>query len=103
MKHELTVNKKKSTESFKTTDHFGGELKYFSDCIIEDRHPEADGEEGMLDIRIIAAVERALETGQPQTLAPYHRKRRPIPEQVEELSKVKEPELVGAHKPSDGQ
>lgn len=103
MEHELTINKKKSTESFKTTDHFGGELKYFSDCIIEDRHPEADGEEGMLDIRIIAAIERALQTGQPQALAPYHRKRRPVPEQVEELSKVKEPELVGAHKPSEGQ
>ena len=103
MKHELTVNKKKSSESFKTTDHFGGELKYFSDCILEDRRPEADGEEGMLDIRVIAAIEQALETGQPQTLPPYQRKRRPMPEQVEELSAVKEPELVGAHKPSDGQ
>ena len=103
MKHTLTLQKKESTESFKTTDHFGGELKYFSDCVLEGRRPEADGEEGMLDIRVIAAIERALATGQPQTLAPYYRKRRPEPEQVEELSKVKEPELVGAHKPSEGQ
>ena len=103
IEHELTVEKKKSTDSFKTTDHFGGELKYFSDCILNDRNPEADGEEGMLDVRILAAVERALESGQPQTLAPYHRKRRPDPAQVETLGKVKEPELVGAHKPSEGQ
>lgn len=103
IEHELTVNKKKSSESFKTTDQFGGELKYFSDCIREDRNPEASGEEGMLDVRILAAVERSLETGKPQTLAPYHRTRRPDSEQVEKLDSVKEPELVGAHKPSDGQ
>ena len=103
LSHELTVQKKTSSESFKATDQFGGELKYFSDCILEDRRPEADGEEGMLDVRVIAAVERALETGQPQTLPPYHRSRRPVSDQVEKLSKVKEPELVGAHKPSDGQ
>ena len=103
IKHELTIQKKKSTESFKTTDHFGGELKYFSDCIIENRQPEADGEEGMLDVRVLVAIEKALSTGQVQALAPYHRSRRPEAGQVEELSKVKEPELVGAHKPSDGQ
>ncbi len=102
MEHELTVDKKKSSESFKTTDHFGGELKYFSNCIIEDRRPEADGEEGLLDIRVLVAIEKALETGQPQALTPYHRKRRPDPNQVETLSKVKEPELVGAYKPTEG-
>ena len=103
MKHEHTINKKKSSESFQTTDHFGGELKYFSDCILEDQQPEADGEEGMLDVRILAAIERSLETGTPQPLPSYYRKRRPDPDQVEKLGKVKEPELVGAHKPSDGQ
>ena len=103
MKHEVTVDKKKSSESFKTTDHFGGELKYFSDCIREDRQPEPDGEEGMLDVRVLEAIQKALETGEVQTLAPYKRTRRPNPNQVEELSKVKEPELVAAHKPSDGQ
>lgn len=102
IKHELTVEEKKSSESFKTTDHFGGELKYFSECILEDRRPEADGEEGMLDVRVLAAIERALATGEVQRLDPYHRSRRPQPEQVEALSKVKEPELVGAHKPSEG-
>ncbi|GAC1359860.1 MAG: hypothetical protein NVSMB3_07600 [Acidobacteriaceae bacterium] len=103
IEHELTVDKKKSSESFKTTDHFGGELKYFSECILEDRRPEADGEEGLLDVRVLAAIERALATGEVQRLEPYHRSRRPQPEQVETLSKVKEPELVGAHKPSEGQ
>ena len=104
MKHELTVEKKKkSSESFPVTDHFGGELKYFSDCVREDQNPEADGEEGMLDVRVLAAIEQSLKTGQPQKLDPYHRSRRPDPEQVEKLRAVKEPELVRAHKPSEGQ
>lgn len=101
-KHTVTVGESKSEESFDPTDQFGGELKYFSNCILTNRHPEANGEEGLLDIRIIAAVERALESGQPQKLEPYVRKLRPTAGQVQELHKVDEPELVGAHRPSEG-
>lgn len=102
MKHVVTVGEDTSEESFKATDQFGGELKYFSDCVQRNKHPEADGEEGMLDVRIIAAVERALETGQPQKLEPYVRKLRPKPGQVQDLRAVDEPELVGVHQPSKG-
>lgn len=102
MKHLTTIGKSKSEESFPKTDHFGGELKYFSDCILGDKHPEADGEEGMLDIRVIAAVERALQTGQPQTLEPYVRKRRPGQDQVMKLKATKEPKLIDVHEPQEG-
>ena len=102
MKHVTTINKEKHEESFPRTDHFGGELKYFSDCILHDEHPEADGEEGMLDIRVIAAVERALSTGQPQRLEPYTRKRRPTEEQAMTLKATKTPQLIDVHKPQDG-
>jgi predicted dehydrogenase len=102
IEHVETVGKKKETKSFKKTDQFGGELKYFSDCILEDRNPEADGEEGLLDVRVIAAIEQSLITGLPQQLSPYRRSKRPTPEQVEELSALPETELVGAHKPSEG-
>lgn len=103
-KHIMTIgeSKKASEESFKPTDQFGGELKYFSDCILRNRHPEADGEEGLLDVRILAALERALQTGESQSLEPYARKRRPTSRQVQELGIVGEPELVGVHQPSEG-
>ena len=103
MEHVLTIEKAKHEESFKKTDHFGGELKYFSECILKDQNPEPDGEEGMLDVRVIAAIEQALLTHQVQKLAPYHRSRRPDPAQVQTLPAVTEPELVAAHKPSEGQ
>ncbi|HEY4357147.1 MAG TPA: Gfo/Idh/MocA family oxidoreductase [Acidobacteriaceae bacterium] len=102
MEHITTIGTHKTEESFPKTDHFGGELKYFSDCILNNRRPKADGEEGLLDIRVIAAVERALETGEPQTLEPYVRRRRPTVDQVEKLSATKEPQLIDAHKPSEG-
>jgi predicted dehydrogenase len=100
--HTKTIQQKKHSQTFKKTDQFGGELKYFSECILTGRTPEADGEEGLLDVRVIAAIEQALQTGQPQILEPYHRGKRPIASQVEALSPHNEPELVGAHKPSDG-
>lgn len=102
IEYVTTIEKKKHHESFPKTDHFGGELKYFSDCILTDRQPEADGEEGMLDVRVFEAVERSLKTGEAQRLAPYHRSMRPVPSQVEELYAVKGPELVHASKPSQG-
>ena len=100
--HERTVEKKKTSETFKKTDHFGGELKYFSECILNHRNPEPDGQEGMLDVRVLAAIEQALKTGTAQKLEPIHRSRRPDPGQVQELAAVKEGELVGAHKPNEG-
>lgn len=102
MKHITTINKKESEESFPKTDHFGGELKYFSECILNNQQPEADGEEGMLDIRVIAAVERALQTGQPQTLEPYSRQRRPVGDQVMALKATKEPQMIDVHTPQTG-
>ncbi len=102
MEHTLTVGESKKKESFKTTDHFGGELKYFSNCILNDQQPEPDGEEGMLDVRVIEAIEQALLTGKAQQLEPVHRKKRPQTAQVETLRVTSEPELIGVHQPSKG-
>lgn len=103
IEHVVTIGTKKTSETFAATDHFGGELKYFSNCILENKHPEADGEEGLLDVRVLEAAEESLETGKAVALKPYDRKRRPNPAQVEKLSPHGEVELIGAHQPSKGQ
>ena len=41
----------------------------FFDCIATGTPPEADGEEGLADMRALIAIERALLTGQPQPIA----------------------------------
>jgi predicted dehydrogenase len=103
MTHIVTIGEKTSEESFRKTDQFGGELKYFSDCVINGTDPEPDGEEGLLDVRVLVAAEQSLKTGMPVKLQPYVRTRRAASDQVQHLSPVKTPELIGAHKPSEGQ
>lgn len=98
--HVRTTGKKRYSERFPKTDQFGGELKYFSECILEDREPEPNGQEGLLDVRVIEAIERSLYTRQVQTLEPYQRSRRVTSDQLQELRPVEEPELVGAKNPS---
>jgi predicted dehydrogenase len=77
--------------SFDPVEQFGNETQYFSDCILNDREPEADGEEGLLDMRVLAAVERSLETGETVTLEPRSRSRHVEPNQALKLKPAKEP------------
>ena len=88
--------------SFPAVDQFGGETQYFSDCILKDKPPEPDGEEGRLDVRVVAAIERALTTGRPVELDPVERHRRPEPAQRRELSVPHKPALVHAAEPQEG-
>jgi predicted dehydrogenase len=77
--------------SFDPVEQFGNETQYFSDCILNDRHPEADGEEGLCDVRVLAAVERSLETGETVTLEPMQRSRHVEAGQALKLKPVKGP------------
>ena len=102
LKHELTVGDSKTKSEFPATDQFGGETQYFSDCILNGLDPEPDGEEGLMDVRVILAIEQALLTGRPQSLAPYRRMRAPLPNQMRDLPAIKPPPLVHAAEPSQG-
>jgi glucose-fructose oxidoreductase len=77
--------------SFSPVEQFGNETQYFSDCILNDLHPEADGEEGLLDMRVLAAIERSLGTGETVNLEPASRARHVQPDQALKLKPAKEP------------
>ncbi len=98
--HVLSIDGSTTEAAFRAVDQFAGETAYFSDCILEDRDPEPDGEEGLLDIRVIAAVERALQTGRAQELPPAYRSKRPLPDQRTDFPPSNPPALVGAAPPS---
>jgi len=97
-----SVNGKEDEEKGKRTDQFGGETKYFSDCILEGRSPEPDGDEGLRDVRVIAAIEESLRTGAVVKLAAMPPRRGPAKLQEMSLSAVKEPEMVNAFAPEKG-
>lgn len=87
----LVEGDKRTNVKFQDTDQFGGELKYFSDCILKNAEVEADGEEGWCDVRILEAVVKALETKSPQKLAPYTRSKWVTMAQEEKLRPVNPP------------
>ena len=103
LEQTVAIKDKKSTESFKNTDHFGGELKYFSDCVLNGIDPEPDGEEGFADVRVLEGVLEALKTGGAVKLVPFTRtKRIDVEAQKQMLGAVSTPELVDAKNPGKG-
>jgi hypothetical protein len=51
-------------------DHFSGQIAYFSDCILSRAPPEADGEEGLADMRALLAIDEAARSGSTIRLDP---------------------------------
>ncbi|MCO6384145.1 Gfo/Idh/MocA family protein [Oceanicola sp. 502str15] len=72
-------------ETFMHTDHFAGQTAYFSNCIIGGTPPEADGGEGLADMRALLAIEKAAETGQPQKVNTPPRPTHPTRKMVHEF------------------
>jgi len=91
--YSTKIGSKTDSKTFPEVDQFGGETEYFSDCILKNIEPEPNGEEGYLDIRVVCAIKRALETGKTQKLEPRKRLRQPIAkEQARKLSLAKRPD-----------
>jgi predicted dehydrogenase len=99
----ITLGEKQESHSFKNTDHFGGELKYFSECILNDESPEPDEEEGLADVRVLEAIISALQSGDAVQLSSFQRSRRiDTDRQKMTLDAVSTPELVHASNPGKG-
>jgi predicted dehydrogenase len=99
LEHTVTIDGKTEHTSYKNTDQFGGEMKYFSDCILHDIEPEPDAEEGLADVRVLEAILGSLQTEQPQTLDHFTRHKRIDRDQVVRLGAVKPPEPIHASRP----
>ncbi|SDR63885.1 Predicted dehydrogenase [Rhizobiales bacterium GAS113] len=67
---------------FPQIDHFGAQVAYFSDCIAARTPPEADGDEGLADLRALIAIENACLSGQPQMISSPPRLRHPTTDMV---------------------
>jgi predicted dehydrogenase len=71
-----------SERSFPRLDQFSGQVACFSQCILEGTPPEADGHEGLADVRAMLAIEEAARTGVRQPIASPPRPRHPTPDMV---------------------
>lgn len=103
LEHHRVEGKEQSQKSFKNTDHFGGQMKYFSDCILQGTDPEPNGLEGLADVRVIEAIHRSLKSGQWESVECVEKTRWICPDQVQELRAQSSPEMVDASSPARGQ
>ena len=62
---------------FPAVDDFAGQAHYFSECILEGRRPEPDGEEGLADVRALLAIEAAARSGRAEAIDSPPRAHRP--------------------------
>ena len=60
---ELRVGERKTKHQFKKSDQFAPELLYFSECVLRNRQPEPSGAEGLADVAVIEALQRAMVSG----------------------------------------
>lgn len=88
-------------QTFSKRDHVAAELIYFSDCVLKNRPTEPDGWEGLADVRVVRALYRSADTGQPVRLEPFDKPRRPDESQeIDRSASWFKPELVHAESPS---
>lgn len=73
----LTNGRERREIEVPDSDHFSGQLAYFSSCIIENKRPIPDGHEGLADVRALLAIEKAALTGEQQILAEQESPRSP--------------------------
>ncbi len=103
LKLRSSIDEKEREETIPQHDQFGGEIVYFSDCVLQDREPEPSGREGLADVRVIEAAHESMRTGKPVKLEPFFVENRPDEGQKQELPAVKKPpKMVRAASPSGG-
>ena len=66
------------------------------------RHSEPSAEEGLADVRVIRALYRSAELGEPVELPAFRRDERPSLEQEIRRPPVEKPDVVHAQAPSGG-
>ncbi len=97
----ISRGEKTSQKKFAKRDQVAPELDYFSDCILKDRQPEPSGLEGLIDVMIIQAIHRSLETGSPIELEIPRRRLRPgLRQNIRRAPVRSQPKLIAAAEPA---
>jgi predicted dehydrogenase len=101
LKQRVTIDGRTRERTFPKRDQFAPELVSFSECILTGAAPEPSGWEGLADVRVIRALYRSADTGQPVTLEPFRKDDRPGMNQELRRPPVRKPELVNTEAPSE--
>jgi predicted dehydrogenase len=97
---ETTIGERSRSRTFPKSDQVAPELEYFSSCILGDREPEPSGQEGLNDVRIIEALYRSADSGQPVRLGEQSKGTRASSRQKQRKPGHDMPDLMDARPPS---
>jgi predicted dehydrogenase len=98
---KTTIDGRSRERTFAKRDQFAPELLHFSECIQTGATPEPSGYEGLADVRVIRALYRSADSGQPVTLEPFDKHDRASLDQEIRRPPVRKPELVNTEAPSE--
>jgi glucose-fructose oxidoreductase len=101
LKQRIIIGGRTREKTFAKRDQFAPELIHFSQCILTGETPEPSGEEGLADVRVVQALYRSADTGQPVSLEPFEKRNRPSIKQEIHRPAVRKPELVKTEAPSE--
>ena len=96
----VTVNDRPRTRTFPKTDQFAPELIHFSSCVLEGFEPGPSGTTGLADVRIIEALYRSADEGQPVRIEPVPQSSYPCRDQEIRRPPVSKPEIIHAEAPT---
>ena len=96
----LSTGGKERVRTFRAADQFGPELVAFSRAVLSDTPIEPDGEEGLRDVRVIAAALRSAREHRPLTLSWPAPHRHPEPADRIDRPRLREPRLVAVEAPT---
>lgn len=102
IRQSITLDGEVERRLFRKRDQIAPEILHFSDCIRLDREPEPSGKEGLIDVRIIEALNASVKQGRAirMTELPAEREEeRPTLKQEKHLPPVSAPPLVRAAAP----
>jgi predicted dehydrogenase len=88
--------KPRRRNSFSKRDQIAAEVEAFASCIRDDADPEPSGEEGLADMRVLDAIQRAVESGRTEAIEAVPRQRRPSKRQSIKRPPHEMPDLVHA-------
>jgi predicted dehydrogenase len=93
--YELRIGETRRRKAFAKSDQFAPELIHFAKSVRARRAPEPSGKEGLIDVAIIQAIHRAVDSGRWQELAIPERQRRPsMSQEIRRPAVPREPALV---------
>ncbi len=73
-------------KEFPVVDQFAGMITYFAGCLLSGRKPAIGPREGLADVRVLRAIERACATGMIQRLDPFPSPGRLAPGMAQEIA-----------------